>query len=153
MEGKPLWEPQHSPGRRRGLATLGPGLGIGLHGKNQERTARQPRLLAVFTNMIIGAGMALSPFGLTLLCRSSLSDRYAPDCRRCGNQEAGAAIPPPLRDSLVGVVPFIVLLLVDAHAPLLASTRRWTASCRTRKVSVLLSKEGRPGWARWCARV
>ena len=42
-----------------GLATLGPGLGIGLMvGKNQEATARQPEVAGrLFTNMIIGAGM------------------------------------------------------------------------------------------------
>ena len=41
------------------LATLGPGLGIGLMvGKNQEATARQPEVAGrLFTNMIIGAGM------------------------------------------------------------------------------------------------
>ena len=47
-----------------GLATLGPGLGIGLMvGKTQEATARQP-----FTNMIIGAGMveALGLIGFVL---------------------------------------------------------------------------------------
>ena len=42
-----------------GLATLGPGLGIGLMvGKNQEATARLPEVAGrLFTNMIIGAGM------------------------------------------------------------------------------------------------
>ena len=38
-----------------GLATLGPGLGIGLMvGKNQEATARQPEVAGrLFTNMIL----------------------------------------------------------------------------------------------------
>lgn len=42
-----------------GLATLGPGVGIGiLVGKTQEATARQPEIAGrLFTNMIIGAGM------------------------------------------------------------------------------------------------
>ena len=42
-----------------GLATLGPGVGIGLLvGKTQEATARQPEVAGrLFTNMIIGAGM------------------------------------------------------------------------------------------------
>ena len=42
-----------------GLATLGPGIGIGLLvGKTQEATARQPEVAGrLFTNMIIGAGM------------------------------------------------------------------------------------------------
>ena len=42
-----------------GLATLGPGIGIGLLvGKTQESTARQPEVGGrLFTNMIIGAGM------------------------------------------------------------------------------------------------
>ena len=42
-----------------GLATIGPGLGIGLMvGKTQEATARQPEVAGrLFTNMIIGAGM------------------------------------------------------------------------------------------------
>ena len=42
-----------------GLATLGPGIGIGLMvGKTQEATARQPEVAGrLFTNMIIGAGM------------------------------------------------------------------------------------------------
>lgn len=46
-----------------GLATLGPGLGIGLMvGKNQEATARQPEVAGrLFTNMIIGAGMVGGP--------------------------------------------------------------------------------------------
>jgi len=60
-----------------GLATLGPGLGIGLMvGKNQEATARQPEVAGrLFTNMIIGAGMveALGLIGFVM-----------PDCRRCG---------------------------------------------------------------------
>ncbi|PID97574.1 MAG: ATP synthase F0 subunit C [Actinobacteria bacterium] len=40
-----------------GLATLGPGLGIGLLvSKTQEATARQPEVAGrLFTNMIIGA--------------------------------------------------------------------------------------------------
>ena len=42
-----------------GLATLGPGVGIGLLvGKTQEATARQPEVAGrLFTNMIIGEGM------------------------------------------------------------------------------------------------
>ena len=42
-----------------GIATLGPGIGIGLMvGKTQEATARQPEVAGrLFTNMIIGAGM------------------------------------------------------------------------------------------------
>ena len=42
-----------------GLATLGPGIGIGIMvGKTQEGTARQPEVAGrLFTNMIIGAGM------------------------------------------------------------------------------------------------
>ena len=42
-----------------GLATLGPGIGIGLLvGKTQEATARQPEVAGrLFINMIIGAGM------------------------------------------------------------------------------------------------
>ena len=46
-----------------GLATLGPGLGIGLMvGKNQEATARQPEVAGrLLTNMIIGAGMVQAP--------------------------------------------------------------------------------------------
>jgi len=53
-----------------GLATLGPGLGIGLMvGKTQEATARQPEVAGrLFTNMIIGAGMveALGLIGFVL---------------------------------------------------------------------------------------
>ena len=53
-----------------GLATLGPGIGIGLLvGKTQEATARQPEVAGrLFTNMIIGAGMveALGLFGFVL---------------------------------------------------------------------------------------
>ena len=42
-----------------GLATLGPGVGIGLLvGKTQEATARQPEVAGrLFINMIIGSGM------------------------------------------------------------------------------------------------
>ena len=53
-----------------GLATLGPGIGIGIMvGKTQEGTARQPEVAArMFTNMIIGAGMveALALIGFVL---------------------------------------------------------------------------------------
>ena len=53
-----------------GLATLGPGLGIGLMvGKTQEATARQPAVAGrLFTTMIIGAGMveALGLIGFVL---------------------------------------------------------------------------------------
>ena len=53
-----------------GLATLGPGIGIGLLvGKTQEGTARQPEVAGrLFTNMIIGAGMveALGLIGFVL---------------------------------------------------------------------------------------
>ena len=53
-----------------GLATLGPGIGIGLMvGKTQEGTARQPEVAGrLFTNMIIGAGMveALGLIGFVL---------------------------------------------------------------------------------------
>ena len=53
-----------------GLATLGPGIGIGLLvGKTQEATARQPEVAGhLFTNMIIGAGMveALGLIGFVL---------------------------------------------------------------------------------------
>ena len=53
-----------------GLATIGPGLGIGLMvGKTQEATARQPEVAGrLFTNMIIGAGMveALGLIGFVL---------------------------------------------------------------------------------------
>ena len=53
-----------------GLATLGPGIGIGLLvGKPQEATARQPEVAGrLFTNMIIGAGMveALGLIGFVL---------------------------------------------------------------------------------------
>ena len=53
-----------------GLATLGPGIGIGLLvGKTQESTARQPEVGGrLFTNMIIGAGMveALGLIGFVL---------------------------------------------------------------------------------------
>ena len=43
-----------------GLATIGPGLGIGLMvGKTQEATARQPEVGGrLFTNFIIGAALA-----------------------------------------------------------------------------------------------
>ena len=53
-----------------GLATLGPGVGIGLLvGKTQEGTARQPEVEGrLFTNMIIGAGMveALALIGFVI---------------------------------------------------------------------------------------
>lgn len=53
-----------------GLATLGPGLGIGLLvGKTQEATARQPEVAGrLFTNMVISAGMveALGLIGFIL---------------------------------------------------------------------------------------
>ena len=53
-----------------GLATLGPGIGIGLMvGKTQEATARQPEVAGrLFTNMIIGAGMveALALIGFVM---------------------------------------------------------------------------------------
>ena len=53
-----------------GLATLGPGVGIGLLvGKTQEGTARQPEVAGrLFTNMIIGAGMveALALIGFVI---------------------------------------------------------------------------------------
>ena len=43
-----------------GLATLGPGIGIGiLVGKTQEATARQPEVGSrLFSNMMIGAALA-----------------------------------------------------------------------------------------------
>jgi len=53
-----------------GLATLGPGIGIGiLVGKTQEATARQPEVAGrLFTNMIIGAALveALGLIGFVL---------------------------------------------------------------------------------------
>lgn len=53
-----------------GLATLGPGIGIGiLVGKTQEATARQPEVAGrLFTNMIIGASLveALALIGFVL---------------------------------------------------------------------------------------
>ena len=53
-----------------GLATLGPGVGIGLLvGKTQEATARQPEVAGrLFTNMIIGARMveALALIGFVM---------------------------------------------------------------------------------------
>ena len=53
-----------------GLATLGPGLGIGiLVSKTQEATARQPEVAGrLFTNMIIGASLveALALIGFVL---------------------------------------------------------------------------------------
>ena len=53
-----------------GLATLGPGIGIGIMvGKTQEATARQPEVAGrLFTNMIIGAGMveALALIGFVI---------------------------------------------------------------------------------------
>ena len=53
-----------------GLATLGPGIGIGIMvGNTQEGTARQPEVAGrLFTNMIIGAGMveALALIGFVI---------------------------------------------------------------------------------------
>ena len=53
-----------------GLATLGPGLGIGiLVARTQEATARQPEVAGrLFTNMIIGAARveALALIGFVL---------------------------------------------------------------------------------------
>ena len=53
-----------------GLATLGPGIGIGIMvGKTQEGTARQPEVAGrLFANMIIGAGMveALALIGFVM---------------------------------------------------------------------------------------
>ena len=53
-----------------GLATLGPGLGIGiLVARTQEATARQPEVASrLFTNMIIGASLieALALIGFVL---------------------------------------------------------------------------------------
>lgn len=53
-----------------GLATLGPGIGIGiLVGRTQEATARQPEVAGrLFTNMIIGAALveALALIGFVL---------------------------------------------------------------------------------------
>ena len=53
-----------------GIATLEPGLGIGmLVGKTQEATARQPELAGrLFTNMIIGAALveALALIGFAM---------------------------------------------------------------------------------------
>ena len=53
-----------------GLATLGPGIGIGIMvGKTQEGTARQPEVAGrLFINMIIGAGMveALALIGFVM---------------------------------------------------------------------------------------
>lgn len=53
-----------------GLATLGPGIGIGiLVGKTQEATARQPEVAGrLFTNMLIGAALveALGLIGFVL---------------------------------------------------------------------------------------
>lgn len=53
-----------------GLATLGPGIGIGiLVSKTQEATARQPEVAGrLFTNMIIGASLveALALIGFVL---------------------------------------------------------------------------------------
>ena len=53
-----------------GLATLGPGIGIGiLVGKTQEATARQPEVASrLFTNMMIGAALveALGLIGFVL---------------------------------------------------------------------------------------
>ena len=53
-----------------GLATLGPGLGIGiLVARTQEATARQPEVGGrLFTNMIIGASLieALALIGFVL---------------------------------------------------------------------------------------
>ena len=53
-----------------GLATLGPGIGIGIMvGKTQEGTDRQTEVAGrLFTNMIIGAGMveALALIGFVI---------------------------------------------------------------------------------------
>lgn len=53
-----------------GLATLGPGIGIGiLVGKTQDATARQPEVAGrLFTNMMIGAALveALGLIGFVL---------------------------------------------------------------------------------------
>ncbi len=53
-----------------GLATLGPGIGIGLLvSRTQEATARQPEVAGrLFTNMIIGAALveALALIGFVL---------------------------------------------------------------------------------------
>ena len=53
-----------------GLATIGPGIGIGiLVGKTQDATARQPEVASrLFTNMIIGAALveALGLIGFVL---------------------------------------------------------------------------------------
>lgn len=53
-----------------GLATLGPGIGIGiLVGKTQDATARQPEVSSrLFTNMMIGAALveALGLIGFVL---------------------------------------------------------------------------------------
>ena len=53
-----------------GIATLGPGLGVGmLVGKTQEATARQPEVAGrLFTNMIIGAALveALALIGFAM---------------------------------------------------------------------------------------
>lgn len=53
-----------------GLATLGPGIGIGiLVGKTQEATARQPEVGSrLFSNMMIGAALveALGLIGFVL---------------------------------------------------------------------------------------
>ena len=53
-----------------GLATLGPGIGIGIMvGMSQEGTARQPEVAGrLFANMIIGAGMveALALIGFVI---------------------------------------------------------------------------------------
>ena len=55
-----------------GLATLGPGIGIGiLVGKTQEATARQPEVAgALRTNMFIGAALveALALIGFVAGC-------------------------------------------------------------------------------------
>ena len=53
-----------------GLATLGPGIGIGIMvGKTQEGTARQPEVAGrLFTGMVVGAGMveALALIGFVI---------------------------------------------------------------------------------------
>ena len=70
-----------------GLATLGPGLGIGIVvGKTQEGTARQPEVAgALRTNMFIGAALIEA---LGLLGLASPSDHHGISqrihrCARC----------------------------------------------------------------------
>lgn len=62
-----------------GLATLGPGIGIGLLGaKTAEATARQPEVAGrVFTNFIIGAAfveaLALLGFVLAIMLQGKIA--------------------------------------------------------------------------------